>query len=148
MKLVKTEAGQQAFKERSAQFSSRQRAAFILFDGNKTVAQVLAATSGLGMTADDVEYMVNLGFLQAPAPVPDLGAGPSASPAGLTKQQRYFQAKIIAIQSVASLGLKGFRLNKEVEETANYDQLLDLLPKITEAIGPQAAQNLRNMLVD
>ena len=49
MKYSKTEAGQQAFKQRSPLFSARQRSTFILFDGNKTLAQVLAAAAGMGV---------------------------------------------------------------------------------------------------
>jgi hypothetical protein len=51
MKYAKTEAGQLALKERSPQLTSRQRSAMILFDGKKTVDQVLAATAGLGIVA-------------------------------------------------------------------------------------------------
>lgn len=64
MALAKTEIGQTAFKQRSNLFSARQRSAFILFDGQKTALQVLAATSGLGLTQGDVDQMVAHGFLK------------------------------------------------------------------------------------
>lgn len=67
MGYAKTEAGQAAFRERSALFSVRQRAAFIMFDGVKPTEQVLAATVGLGTTLLDVEHMVTHGFLQEAA---------------------------------------------------------------------------------
>ena len=66
MKYAKTEAGQLALKERSPQLTSRQRSAMILFDGKKTVDQVLAATAGLGIVATDIDHLLALGFL-APA---------------------------------------------------------------------------------
>ena len=40
MKYIKTELGQQAFKARSPLFPVRQRTAFIMFDGQKSVEQV------------------------------------------------------------------------------------------------------------
>jgi hypothetical protein len=43
MKYAKTTEGQQAFRDRSVALSARQRSAFILFDGQRTVAEVLAA---------------------------------------------------------------------------------------------------------
>ena len=46
MKYSKTEAGQQAFKQRSPTISARQRSMFILFDGQRTAAEVLALISG------------------------------------------------------------------------------------------------------
>ena len=52
MKLIKTETGQQAFKARSPLFSARQRTAFIMFDGQKSVEQVLAAAPNIGGVGD------------------------------------------------------------------------------------------------
>ena len=71
MNYDKTDVGQQAFRERSALFSASQRAAFILFDGSKSVEQVLVSTASLGITQSDVEHMVVNGFLKGKAvPVP------------------------------------------------------------------------------
>ncbi len=158
MKYIKTELGQQAFKERSPLFSARQRSTFILFDGNKTLAQVLAATAGMGVTAEDVEHMVAQGFLvlvagsaAVPGPVATAEAVQQAEDAALppsnrTPQERYADAKPIATKLTASLGLRGFRLNLSVEAAAGYDDLLALLPKIQEAVGSKAARELERAL--
>jgi hypothetical protein len=147
MKYAKTDAGQQAFKERSPLFSNRQRSAFILFDGEKTLDKVLSATSALGVTKDDIDHLVQQGFLAAfeetsPAP---LQAAPSAVDPQ-TKQARYAAAKPLATQLTASLGLRGFRLNLAVEAAAGYDDLLALLPKIQDAVGPDACDALEQAL--
>ena len=63
MIYAKTEVGQKAFRERSALFSARQRAAFIMFDGVKPSAQILESTTGLGVTSLDIEHMVAQGCL-------------------------------------------------------------------------------------
>jgi hypothetical protein len=63
MKYVKTDVGQLAFKDRSPFFSSRQRSAFILFDGVKTLDEVMAAVSALGVTPADIDHLVAQGFL-------------------------------------------------------------------------------------
>ena len=80
MKYSKTELGQRAFKERSPLFSSLQRMVFILFDGEKTLEKVLAATAAAGVTPADVDHMVEQGFLaaqeQPTLPVP-LGGDPA-----------------------------------------------------------------------
>jgi hypothetical protein len=143
MKYSKTEAGQQAFKDRSSLISARQRMAFILFDGEKPLEKVLAATAGAGVTQADIDHMVSQGFLVAEEPktVP--------VPLALdlqTKQQRYAAAKLIATEVTASLGLRGFRLNLAVEAAAGYDELLNLLPKIQEAVGPNACRPLEEAL--
>jgi hypothetical protein len=61
MILVKTEAGQQMFKDRSLRLTPRQRSAFILFDGKRSVSEVLEA--GMGISREDIDQMVELGLL-------------------------------------------------------------------------------------
>lgn len=158
MRYTKTEAGQQAFKERSPLFSARQRSVFILFDGNKTLEQVLASTSGMGVTVADVDHLVDQGFLSM-VPGSEVQPGPVASadavrraeeaalpPSNRTPQERYSDAKPIATKLTAGLGLRGFRLNLAVEAAAGFDDLLVLLPKIQDAVGAKAAWELERAL--
>ncbi len=144
----------------------RQRAMFILFDGKKTVADILASTGGMGATPDDVESLIQAGFLARAAddvpvapPVPPSVASAvqvvttdSADPPSSavvserTEQQRYQDAKPIATQLTAKLGLRGFMLNLSVESAAGYHELLALLPKIQEALGTKACRELERAL--
>ena len=148
MQLIKTALGQAAFKERSPLFSARQRSAFILFDGQKSVAQVLAATSGMGMGQADVDQMLAQGFLALT--VPEEALSPSAEPvvtnSGRSPQERYALAKPLATKLTASMGLFGFRLNLAVEAAAGYDDLLALLPRIQDAVGAKACEDLESAL--
>ena len=161
MSYGKTQAGQLAFKERSPLLSARQRAAFILFDGIKSLNQVLVATAGLGITAVDIEHMVTHGLLQdvAPAstvPLPPhlLRAASTPSPAPATigedgtraAQIRFSEAWPLATQLTATLGLRGFRLNLAVEAASGFDDLLALFPKIQAAAGVEKAQALERVL--
>lgn len=160
MKYLKTEAGLAAFRERSPQLNSRQRSAFLLFDGTKTARQVLAATVGLGIVEEDITYLLGLGFLaaepesapaQAAVPVSDQAAlsvpdpAPASAPA-LTHAQLYARAWPVATRLTAALGLRGFRLNMAVEGAAGYDDLLALLPKIADAVGPAKVVELVDAL--
>jgi hypothetical protein len=164
MPYAKTESGQQAFKARSAAFSARQRSAFILFDGVKTDAQVLAATGGLGITQQDIDYLVEQGFLAATASFTATGAAvapetplvtnaadtssvmDSPSISTRTPQERYRDAMPLATKVTAGLGLRGFRLNLAVEAASGYDDLLALLPKIQAAAGEKACIALERAL--
>jgi hypothetical protein len=156
MKYVKTESGQQAFKARSPLFSVRQRTAFIMFDGNKSVTQVLAAAAGLGLTQEDVDHMVGHGFL-APAAGESVLALAKAEQAAAqdvvaksflahSAQDRYKEAKPLATKLTAGLGLRGFRLNLAVESAGGFDELLTLLPKIKDAVGATACTELERTL--
>lgn len=156
MKLIKTETGQQAFKARSPLFSARQRTAFIMFDGNKTVEQLVAAAAGLGLTQEDVDHMVEQNFL-APAPGEAFLAEARAQQVAAEQtvvdsfkahsaQDRYKEAKPLATKLTASLGLRGFRLNLAVESAGGFDELLALLPKIKDAAGASACAELERTL--
>lgn len=162
MKYIKTETGQAAFKARSPQLSTRQRSLFILFDGHKDATQVLADTAGMGVTMADVEHLLAQGFI---APVGGSAAAaviPVAAVAGSTQwtstegaiaerrdrteQDRYKDAKPLATQLTATLGLRGFMLNMAVESAGGYAELLVLLPKIQTAVGTKACRELERAL--
>ena len=161
MILFKTEAGQRAIKDRSVTVTPRQRSAFILFDGKRSMDEVVAA--GLGVTREDVEQMVALGLLvpadgaapvvqTAAAPSPAAVAAPSPVPADtpaaapMSHQQRYQAAYPIATRLTAALGLRGFKLNLAVEAAANWEELVGLAPKIRAAVGTDRAVELDRAL--
>jgi len=156
MILLKTEAGLQALKDRSVPLSPRQRSAFILFDGKRSVDDVLAA--GMGISREDIDQMISLGVLEpvggkaaqpvAAGPAPAEEPKPAASGSGRSKQQRYKDAYPIATHLTGSLGLMGFRLNLQVEGTTSYDDLMALAPKIRAAVGPEKAAALDKALGD
>jgi hypothetical protein len=151
MILVKTETGQQVLKDRSVPLSPRQRTAFILFDGKRSVDDVIAA--GAGIAREDIDQMVALGLLSplggAVAETP--ASSPEGSPkagSGRSSQQRYTDAYPIATRLTASLGLKGVRLNLQVEGAGGYEDLVALAPKIRAAVGPEKAEPLDRALYD
>jgi hypothetical protein len=158
MRYVKTEAGQRALKERSPQLSSRQRLAMILFDGKNTDDQVLASTANLGVISIDIDHLLALGYISAaeeivpraarpvtsvevPVPATPLVEAPAPS-----KSERFVRAWPMAIRLVGGLGLRGFRLKSTVAAAAGYDELVALLPAITDALGPEKVRELKEML--
>lgn len=171
MILVKTETGQQVFKSRSLPLTPRQRSAFILFDGKRSVNEVLEA--GTGIAREDIDQMVGLGLLgqiggstaaanadilsvpgASPQPVAATAVAAAAlAPAGTaapsrSSQQRYKDAYPIATQLTGAMGLRGFRLNLSVEGTSTYEELLALVPKIRAAVDPEKMQALDRALND
>ena len=57
---VKTTAGQQVLKDRSIDLTQRQRAALIVMDGRRTVAEVRQSA---GAAPDDVTLLFELGLV-------------------------------------------------------------------------------------
>ena len=172
MIYTKSETGHQVIKDRSVPLSPRQRSAFILFDGKRSVDNVLAATAGLGVTREDVQYMADQGLLvPRPSAVPaslaavaapvaqptaqgvedaagsPAAAGPApAATSDRSAQQRYQDAYPIATQLTAGLGLRGFRLNLAVEGAGSFEKLLELAPKIRDAVGADKFASLDKAL--
>lgn len=157
--LIKTSAGQQAFKERSTQLAGKLRSAFLLFDGRRSVADVLAATQGLGVTLSDIEALQQAGLLQdirgtaitAPADTAMSAPAPELAPAAMkarTSQERYRDAYPLAVALTGKLGLSGFRLNLSVEGSTCYEDLAAVAPKIKEAVGQHAYAPLEQVLFD
>ena len=170
MIFIKTALGQSALQNRSLALTPRQRSAFIMFDGKRSVDDVMKATAGLGLMSEDVSHLVSMGVLQPhgsatttaklaeiPAPVPATGINAAApqsaalafdangQPTGYA-QARYSKAYPIATRLTAALGLRGFRLNLAVEGAGNLDKLKELAPKIREAVGAEKFLELENAL--
>ena len=165
MIFIKTELGQTALHNRSMALTPRQRSAFIMFDGKRSVEDVMKATDRLGVVADDVNRLVELGLLEphvsTPAFRPVVPAAADAAPnppqsatlafnaqgqPTANAQARYSNAYPIAIRLTAALGLRGFRLNLAVEAAGDVDKLKELAPKIREAVGPEKYLELENSL--
>jgi len=155
MYLVKTPEGQQAFKERHADLSQRLRSAFLLFDGQRSLMQVLEATSALGVVKDDILALVDRGWLAARESSAAASASKSSTPylapaeLGLdVGQKRYQKAYPMAVSITGALGLKGFRLNLAVEAAMGYEQLVELAPRIRDAAGDKAYMPLHRALFE
>lgn len=162
MYLVKTPEGQQAFKERHVDLSQRLRSAFLLFDGRRSLLQVLEATAPMGVCKDDILALVIRGWLatrELPAMAGDAVAQaqlpkntvPSLAPAKIDSDsimQRYQQAYPMAVSITGALGLKGFRLNLAVEAAMGYQQLVELAPRIRDAAGDKAYALLHKALFE
>ena len=170
MIFIKTALGQSTLQNRSLSLTPRQRSAFIMFDGKRSVDDVMKATAGLGMTSEDVSHLVSMGVLQPygsatitaklaeiPASAPATGANAAAPQSAalafdangqptVHAQARYSKAYPISIRLTAALGLRGFRLNLAVEGAGNLDKLKELAPKIREAVGAEKFLELENAL--
>ncbi len=161
MMYTKTELGQSALQNRAFALTPRQRSAFILFDGKHSKEDVLKTTAGLGVTADDITRLVELGLLAEVAPLapPEAVVAAPALPdqaderradgrPSQSAQDHYSRAYPIACRLTAELGLRGFRLNLAVEAAGDLAKLRELAPKIREAVGPGKYQDLESALYD
>lgn len=168
MIYLKTELGQAALLTRSLELTPRQRSAFIMFDGKRSAAEVLAATSGLGITEKDVSHMVEHGLLVAAtgaapmtagaasnapaapgvAPLPTAPPQPAAVRPTLSAQAHYSKAYPIATRLTAALGLRGFLLNLAVEGATDLSKLQELAPKIRQAVGAEKFKELESALYE
>jgi hypothetical protein len=153
MIYTKTEQGQAALTDRSL-LTPRQRSAFIMFDGKRSMEEVVKATTGLGVTAEDINHLISLGLLAPAATQVAVAAAPAAAVSAhnadgsptVNAQEHYSKAYPIATRLTAGLGLRGFRLNLAVEAAGDIDKLKELAPKIKEAVGPEKFKELEAAL--
>lgn len=152
MIIGKTLEGHRVVKDRSVALTPRQRSVFILVDGKRTVDELLVATASAGVTRSDVDRLLELGLVNE---LPKVTAMAMANQAKLdakrtsrTMEQRFEDAWPIATMLTSNLGLRGYRLNLQVEAATTYMDLLALAPRIREAVGEERFQMLDRALND
>ncbi|WP_298924455.1 hypothetical protein [uncultured Ramlibacter sp.] len=153
MIVIKTEDGQRVMKDRSVALTPRQRSALILVDGKRTLQQLVADTAAAGCTREDLDKLFELGLIadgapRAAATQAAVVAEAARQHSGRSPKERYAEAYPLATQITAALGLRGFRLNLAVEGAGNYEELLQVAPKILEAVGSEKYAPLKRALND
>lgn len=156
MIVAKTEAGIRVLKDRSIPLTPRQRSAFILIDGKRTLDQILTSSAAMGVSREDVEQLFQLGLITDTSPAETqaeqdarvLNSAAINVHNARSPTQRYQDAYPIATQLTAALGLRGVLLNLAVEGAGNYDQLLALAPRIRDAVGAEKYATLDRALRD
>ena len=136
MIYIKTALGQAALHNRSIRMASRQRSAFILCDGKRSVEDILRATLGLGVTADDINGLVGLGLLIATS---DSALEP-ASQAGSPRTEAAPQSAPVppsAVLDTASAPLPTAALNRtpSIYAQAHYSKAYPIAIKLTAGLG-------------
>jgi len=147
MVLVKTQAGQDALKDRQGGLTSRQRSAFILFDGKRSTGEVLAATAAMGITQDDVQAMIALGLLE-----PQSGSGAGAAvAAAAAKGTGQAVAAANAVSSASSTSYEATVAMEAVQGSGRSDQqrYTDAYPIATELTAGLGLRGFRlNLAVE
>jgi hypothetical protein len=160
--VSKTALGVQVMKDRSMGLSPQQRSALILCDGKRSLEEVLRMTSGVGVSTQDMQKLLEMGLIEtgsgggaqqapvaapvtapvtAPAPVSAPAPMPRASvPAALADSipqsgVDFQQALDGAITLCSNLGFKGFGLNMALTGVDNIEKLQKLAPEIRRAAG-------------
>lgn len=152
MVIMKTLAGHRVLKDRSVPLTPRQRSAFILVDGRKSVAEILAATRAGGVAQADIDRLLELGLVEELSKAAAIHLANEqkleAKRSGRTPEQRFEEAWQYASMLTTSLGLRGYRLNNAVESATTYLDLLALAPRIREAVGEERYAMLDRLLND
>lgn len=143
MTMYKTEDGQRVLKDRSVPLTPRQRTALVMIDGKKSLLEVMEATAAAGVAPDDIRKLVELGLIAERSAQPD-AAPPTATAA--PSPERFLAAYQAAVKATSELGLRGVRLNMSVEAASNYEQLMELMPKLKAALKPERYAELEQLL--
>lgn len=172
--LKKTDKGMEALRARDPALPHRMRPAFIMFDGQKSIEQVMALSSSAGgqlQVLEDIKQLLQQGLLEllrsgdaslpsastnelidslavpAQAAAAASPAAQLAAPAAISDpSERYIKAYAAASQLVSGLGLKGFRLQLQLEKAQGYDGLVAVLPKLREVIDAKKLRPIEAIL--
>jgi hypothetical protein len=155
MIMAKTDAGLKVLRDRRSGLSPRQRAALILIDGQRSVEDLLAATSAGGITRADIDHLVQLGLVaqQAAKAGQQPQAQEQAAAAAARQRQvraqeqdftdsssigwgRYVRAYGIATELSAELSRKDVELSLAIDAAGTVEELEALAPRIRAAVGP------------
>ncbi len=166
--LKKTDKGLEALRSRDPALPKRLRTAFILFDGNKNVAQVMQLLpSSPALELEDIYAMLQAGWLELlnPSLAPQVPArtAPSAATVAATQQKaaasaqrpsirnpadRYQQAYTVLTHMLGEMGLRGFKLQLAVEKADGYEGLLALLPRLQASFDAQKMRKIEKILLE
>lgn len=171
--LKKTDKGMEALRARDPALPHRMRPAFIMFDGQKSIEQVMALAPSAGgqlQVLEDIKQLLQQGLLEllrsgdasqaspsasdlmdslaVPAPSAQPAAAPLTTSAAISDPgERYIKAYAAASQLVSGLGLKGFRLQLQLERAQGYDGLVAILPKLREVIDAKKLRPIEAILL-
>lgn len=165
--LKKTDKGLEALRTRDPALPKRLRTAFILFDGNKNVAQVMQLLpSSPALELEDVYGLLQSGWLELlnPSLAPQMPARtePSAATLAATAQKiaasaqhpsihnpstRYQQAYTLITNSLGEMGLRGFRLQLAIEKADGYEGLVAALPRLRASLDAKKMQQIEKILL-
>jgi len=152
MLVAKTDLGLRVIQDKSIPLTPRQRAALILVDGKRSLAELQAAMTAAGIAQSELDRLFELDLVHDAKPEATAAQRAAEEAAQRHKKrgarERYAEAYPIATKLTASLGLRGFRLNLAVEAAGSYEDLLALAPKIREAVGDERFARLDDALND
>ncbi len=165
----KTIKGREEIATRKHQLPSRLRALLLLFDGKRTTEEVLQKVTGIGLTEQNIQELLQCGFIQhgdnistaaslPPSSEPVAVAAfahhpaPTIEPVRLADGETLLQALYnFYTETIRSaIGLRGYALQIKVERARSIEDFRnmrqDYLSAVEKAQGAEAARNLDSRL--
>lgn len=166
----KTTKGRAEISTRQFQLPAKIRTLLVMIDGKRPLAELFKQTQGLGLSQENIDYLLDEGFIaevaeasNIPEPVatpvvPSLPLASSAPSASTTPpvQQMDEVKRLQALHNFfnstikSTLGLRGFALQLKTERAATLQEFADLRRPYVEAVnkakGREMAISLRDRL--
>lgn len=166
----KTAKGRAEISTRQFQLPAKIRTLLVMIDGKRPLAELFKQTQGLGLSQENIDYLLDEGFIaevaeasNIPEPVatpvvPSLPLASSAPLASTTPpvQQMDEVKRLQALHNFfnstikSTLGLRGFALQLKTERAATLQEFAELRRPYVEAVnkakGREMAISLRDRL--
>ena len=172
----KTAKGRAEISTRQFQLPAKIRTLLVMIDGKRPLAELFKQTQGLGLSQENIDYLLDEGFIaevaeasNIPEPVatpvvpslPSLSSAPSApsAPSASTAPPVQQMDEVKRLQALhnffnstikSTLGLRGFALQLKTERAATLQEFAELRRPYVEAVnkakGREMAISLRDRL--
>lgn len=154
----KTDKGREEISTRKYQLAPRMRTLLVLVDGKQPKDELLKKVTGIGLSEESIDELVNGGFIQEIASSAPVVAPPAQELAktetgsvlleGQNQYQSIYQFYTETIKS--TIGLRGYALQLKVEKASSIEELRELRKPYLEAVlkakGNEMARSLRDRL--
>lgn len=136
-RYIKTALAGEVIKNRSVPLTQRQRALLLVCDGKREAAELLQSMAAIGVTLADLHHLRDSGLVELVKPMPKAAvaqAAPAEEPDLLPAEafQLVYQE---LVRQVATLSLRGMRLQLALERCTDLQQLEEFVPVLRDALA-------------
>ncbi|MFT4173670.1 MAG: hypothetical protein QM639_13995 [Rhodocyclaceae bacterium] len=136
----KTPAGLQEIQDRALRLHPRIRSLLVMIDGKQSSDSLLTKLSPMGVTADMLQTLADMGLIGAGAAAPASAAQaaaqatPASAPVSAAQADALQALYGILDTTIRGFGMRGFRLQLQLEKAASLDDYRALARAVIAAL--------------
>ncbi|TXH34277.1 MAG: hypothetical protein E6Q92_13120 [Burkholderiaceae bacterium] len=141
-RYIKTALASEVIKNRSVPLTQRQRALLLVCDGKRDALELLQSMATIGVTLADLHHLRDTGLIEVlkPMAVKTVAvAAPDMAEPDLLPAEAFQLIYQELVKQVATLSLRGMRLQLALERCADLHQLQEFVPVLRDALASHSS---------